>query len=239
MGWNVAWRRAEAWGEHPGSPGSGSCPRWHLICRERRALECRGHHPRGMQGHHQGLMPPPTSLPSAFCHWRTHWILVSLSGHLLLFSSIFQGNCIPGPHFSVYYVFCSLWCNILPLATVHLILFRDLIFINHTNQPVQVICPSLLQQCLCHLQESSAVIWSLLRDHCEENWAKLRLSFSTSVEIPSLKIPIYYSPLEISFSPNCRKLQAVNSYLFELLLVFTENICINHSFILRHSEGKA
>lgn len=155
-----------------------------------------------MPGHCQGLMPVPASLQ----HFPTDgpsgcWFLfrqaIHRSPHIIPKS--FSEQLHASTPFSVYYVFCSLWCDTLPLAIVHVMLFWGLIFLNYTNRPVQVICPSLLFRTPAMFVSSARILSSDLKSSyrsltkpCKENWPKLRLSFSTSLEIPYLKIPIYY-----------------------------------------------
>lgn len=93
-------------------------------------------------------------------------------------------------------------------------LFRELIFQNHTNQPVQVTCPSLLFRTPV-MFVSSAVILSNdfmssnrpLTKSSEENWSKPVSSFSTPLETLPQEITICYSTLELF--PNYRKLVTI------------------------------
>lgn len=95
------------------------------------------------------LMDP---VDPCFSLWSPRIILKSFSGQLHSRTS-----------FSVYSVFCSLWCNTLPLAIVHVMLFRELIFLNYANQPVQVTCPSLLFRTPAMLVSPAGILSSDLK----------------------------------------------------------------------------
>lgn len=93
-------------------------------------------------------------------------------------------------------------------------LFRELIFLNYTNRPVQVTCPSLLFRTPMMFVSSTGILSNdfmssnrSLTKSSQENWSKPVLSFSTPLETLPQKIAVYYSPLELF--PNYRKLVAI------------------------------
>lgn len=102
----------------------------------------------GVLGHHQRLVLAPASPHSAFSCWCAQWLRFSVASRDVLVTSYYP-QVLSRAIASQHPIFClvhvlQLWCKTLPLAIVQIMLSRRLIFLNYTNQPVQVICPSVI-----------------------------------------------------------------------------------------------